>query len=91
MLLGFISPESLVILALLAALAEVIGSSPALPKEEVFVGETLMSRSDRAVGLLRVEDMVILVKSLRFFRRSRSFVEDMVLQEEIQRQIEDLA
>lgn len=91
MLLGFISPESLVILALLEALAERIGSSPALPKEEVFVGETLMFRSDRAVGLLRVEDMVILVKSLGFLRRSRSFVEDVVLQEEIQRRIEDLA
>lgn len=53
-------------LALLAALAERIESSPALPKEEAFVGETLISRSDRAVGLPRVVDMVLLVKSLEF-------------------------
>lgn len=69
MLLGFISPESLVILALLAALAERIESSPVLPNEEAFVGETLMSRSNRAVGLLRVEDMVITCKEFWDLRR----------------------
>lgn len=53
-------------LALLAALAERIESSPALPKKGAFVGETLMSRSDRAVGLPRVVDMVLLVKNLEF-------------------------
>lgn len=53
-------------LALLAALAERIESSPALPKKEALVGETLMSRSDRAVGLPRVVDIVLLVKNLEF-------------------------
>lgn len=64
MLLGCISPESLFTLALLAALAVRIESSPAPPKNEAFVGETLTSRSDRAVGLPRVVvvDMVLLVK-----------------------------
>ena len=58
-------------LALLAALAERIESSPALPKKEALVGETLMSRSDRAVGLPRVVDIVLLVKNLEFERVKR--------------------
>lgn len=51
-------------LAALAAVTGVIESSPALPKEEAFVGETLMSRSDRAAGLPRVADMILMVKDL---------------------------
>lgn len=51
-------------LALLAALAARIESSPALPKKEAFVGGTLTSRLDRAVGLPRVVDMVLLIKIL---------------------------
>lgn len=67
MLLGFvISPESLVMLALLAALAARIESSLASPKMEAFVGERLTSRSDRAAGLPMVVDMVLLVKILGF-------------------------
>lgn len=50
-------------LALLATLAVRIESSPALPKNEALVGETLTSRSDKAVGLV---DMVLLVKILGF-------------------------
>lgn len=47
--------------ALLAALALRIESSPPVLKKEGFVGETLTSRLDRAVGLPRVVDMVLLV------------------------------
>lgn len=47
--------------ALLAVLALRIESSPPVLKKEGFVGETLTSRSDRAVELPRVVDMVLLV------------------------------
>lgn len=47
--------------ALLADLALRIESSPPVLKREGFVGETLTSRSDRAVGLPRAVDMVWLV------------------------------
>lgn len=53
-------------LALLAALAVRNESSLALPKNEALVGETLTSRSDKAVGLPTVVDMVLLVKILVF-------------------------
>lgn len=47
--------------ALLAALALRIESSPPVLKKEGFVGETLASRLDSAVGLPRVVDIVLLV------------------------------
>lgn len=66
MLLCFIiSSDSLVMPAtLLTALAAKIESSPALLKKEGFVGETLTSRSERALGLPRVVDMVLLVMKI---------------------------
>lgn len=71
MLLCFIiSSDSLVVpAALLAALAVRIEFSPAPLKKEGFVGETLTSRSDRAVGLPRVVDMVLLVMKIGVWGR----------------------